>query len=524
MRLALIVLLLATLLPMQALAHAQLRAADPGPGTVLAAPPASVTLTFNEPVAPLVLRWIGPDGAMTEIPGKAAGNGIIVVPPDGLARGTHFLSWRVVSADGHPVGGTHSFHIGAPSAAPPATGEPATSAARAAAAARALLTAALAVALGTILVPALVTRTAPDARLRQVGLGAAALGGVAAAALLGVQGLDLLSLPPAGLLSPAPWLAVRAVPLATTVLVTILALGFVALALMQGAEQRVVRLLLALTAWALGAASFATSGHAATAEPEALARTALVVHGAALLFWTGALWPLLRIVSQPGAAAPLARFSTLAAPLVALLVLSGAILTWLQAGAPAALLGSAWGLILMGKLGLAAVLVGLAVRNRLVLTPALSADPTTAAPRLGRAIRAEIVLGLAIVALASCFRLAPPPRALIAPAEPLYAHIHGDRAMADIRLTPGRAGPIDITLGFQTGDFAAFVPKEVEVIFAQPEAGIEPIRLDALQRGDGTWQAGPVTLPRPGSWEVTLRLLVTDFESIMLTDTFTLPE
>lgn len=165
MRLALIVLLLATLLPMQALAHAQLRAADPGPGVVVAAPRDAVTLTFNEPVEPLVLRWIGPDSAMTELPGEASGNGITVVPPEGLTEGTHFLSWRVVSADGHPVGGTHSFHIGAP----PAAGEPATGAAR-----------------------------------------AAALGGAAATGLLAAQGLDLLCLPPAGLLSPAPWLAVRA--------------------------------------------------------------------------------------------------------------------------------------------------------------------------------------------------------------------------------------------------------------------------------------------------------------------------
>jgi copper transport protein len=173
---------------------------------------------------------------------------------------------------------------------------------------------------------------------------------------------------------------------------------------------------------------------------------------------------------------------------------------------------------------LVALLIGLALRNRFVEAPALAAGAAGAAPRIARAIRAEIILGLAILALASGFRLAPPPRALIAPAEPLYAHIHGERAMADIRLTPGRAGPVEVTLGFQTVDFAAFVPKEVEVVFAQPEAGIEPIRLDALQRGDGTWHAGPVTLPRPGDWEVTLRLLVTDFESVTLTDTLSLPE
>ena len=76
----------------------------------------------------------------------------------------------------------------------------------------------------------------------------------------------------------------------------------------------------------------------------------------------------------------------------------------------------------------------------------------------------------------------------------------------------------------QTGDFAELVPQEVEVVLAQPDAGIEPIRLTALQGGDGLWHAGPVTLPVPGGWEVTLRLLVTEFERVTLTDTLTLPD
>jgi copper transport protein len=506
-------------LPAAALAHAQLRGADPAPDAVVAELPPRVTLTFNEAVAPLVLRWIAPDGALTEVTGTADGATVTVVPPAGLGEGTHFLSWRVVSGDGHPVGGTHSFHVGAPSAILPTAGEAASGAARAAAAARALLTAALAVALGAVLIPVLVTRTAPGPALRWGGLAAVALGALAAAALLGAQGLDLLSLPPAALLTPAPWLAVRAVPLATTVLVTGLALLFAALALLQGAGDRTVRTLLALTAWALGAASFATSGHAATAEPQALSRAALVVHGAALLFWMGALWPLLRLVRGPGAAPALSRFSAFAVPLVALLVASGGVLTWLQTGSPAALIGSGWGLILMGKVGLVTALIGLAVRNRLVLTPALPA----AAPRLAHAIRAEIVLGLAILVLASSFRLTPPPRALAADAAPLYAHIHGDRAMADLRLTPGRAGPVAIALGFQTGGFTELVPKEVEVTFALPGDGIEPIRIEALRGGDGLWHAGPVTLPRAGEWDVTLRLLVSDFDSVTLTDRLRLP-
>ena len=255
-----------------------------------------------------------------------------------------------------------------------------------------------------------------------------------------------------------------------------------------------------------------------------VALPAVTLHAAALIFWMGALVPLLLALRGPEPDSVLRRFSSIAVPTVAVLILSGMTLTWLQAGCPAALLGSTYGIVLGVKLALVTVLLALAARNRLVLTPALAAGQASATPRLKRAIRAEIVLGLAILILASAFRLTPPPRALIAPAEPLYAHIHTAAAMADIRLTPGRAGPVEVMLGFQTGDFAELVPQEVEVVFAQPAAGIEPIRLTALQGGDGLWHAGPVTLPRPGDWDVTLRLLITDFERVTLTDTLTLPD
>ena len=109
---ALVVLLHAT----SAWAHATLVKAEPADGAVIAQAPASLRLTFNEPVSPLAIRLIGPGGgavALGEI-GAADASLNIAVPP--LQTGTHVLSWRVISADGHPVGGSLVFSIGAPSA------------------------------------------------------------------------------------------------------------------------------------------------------------------------------------------------------------------------------------------------------------------------------------------------------------------------------------------------------------------------------------------------------------------------
>src|SRR3546814_16410518 len=58
--------------PSPAAAHAQLQATIPAAGSVLPQAPQEVRLTFSEPVAPLVLRWIAPDGREMEI-GRAPG-------------------------------------------------------------------------------------------------------------------------------------------------------------------------------------------------------------------------------------------------------------------------------------------------------------------------------------------------------------------------------------------------------------------------------------------------------------------
>lgn len=517
-----ILLLLTTFaLPSGALAHAQLRASEPTEGSLVDTSPARIVLTFNEPVSPVVLRLIGPDGTARDVDATAENEALTVTVPDVLDDGTHLLSWRVVSSDGHPLGGTLTFHIGAASATPPALAAPASGPARAAAALRLALTTVLVVTVGAAVFAVLVQREALALRMSNAGQIAAVLTVPIGTALLAAQGLDLLSLPPSALLTTAPWQSAFAAPLLLTVVLTIFAgvLSFLALRTAPGGAAKAA----ALAAWCLAALSFAVSGHAAAALPRWLTAPAIALHALALIFWLGALLPLLAALRYPRAAAVLQRFSTLAVPLVATLVASGALITWAQTGGDiSALLGSTYGAVLGAKLILVLTLLALAARNRLVLTPALERGIPDAAPRLARAIRIEILAGLVILALASGFRLTPPPRALVMPAEPLFAHIHTRRLMVDVALTPGRAGPVELELGFQNGDFGVLVPKEVEVTLSMPEIGIEPIRVEALLGNDGLWRAGPVTLPTPGDWVVSLRILITDFESVLLQQTIRL--
>ena len=80
----------------------------------LAQAPKSVQLRFNEAVTPAVVSVIDAAGTTRDdATVRVAGDTIIVTLPDNLPRGTHVVSYRVTSEDGHPVGGSMVFSIGA---------------------------------------------------------------------------------------------------------------------------------------------------------------------------------------------------------------------------------------------------------------------------------------------------------------------------------------------------------------------------------------------------------------------------
>ena len=81
-------LLAALLGTSEALAHASLIQSDPTDRAVVAQPQ-KLTLTFNEPVSPLVLRLLLPNGETIDLDNVTTAGAIVTVtPPAGPLRGT----------------------------------------------------------------------------------------------------------------------------------------------------------------------------------------------------------------------------------------------------------------------------------------------------------------------------------------------------------------------------------------------------------------------------------------------------
>src|SRR5262245_10269125 len=501
-------------------AHASLMKAEPADGAVVKEAPATLQLTFNEPVSPLVMRLIGPAGELIALGDVAVENATVTIAaPRDLRRGTHALSWRVISADGHPVAGALMFSIGAPSAPPSADGLGDRSVRAALWAAKLVIYVGLFIGIGGAFFRAWI---GCDSRAAVPWLVAALAAGLLATPIsVGLQGLDALGLPLAGLQQKIAWQAGLETAYGFTAIAAAFALfaGLFGLVATSPGPARV----LSLSALLGAGGALALSGHAATAAPRLLTALSVLLHGVGVAVWVGALLPLIVAVRHPHAGGgALARFSRVIPYPLGLLVVTGVVLAVVQLGRLEALWTTSYGAVLACKLAAVAALFALASANRYRLVPRFEAAGGGAARPLAISIALELTLVLVILALVALWRFTPPPRALATNA-PVSIHLHGEKAMAQIELAPEQAGGARVSVLVLDGEFRPLAAKEVSFALSNVSAGIEPLRRAAVGGTDATWLVEDVRIPVAGRWLVRVEILISDFEKVTLEEQATLP-
>jgi copper transport protein len=520
--LALAVMVLIGLAPARtALAHASLVSSQPEDRAVLPASPERVILIFNEAVSPLRLQLIDPRGKATPLSNIVQHNAAVIVRvPAMLDPGTHVLSWRVVSSDGHPVGGTLIFSIGQPDAAAPALQKPSDQPLRIAIwAVRVAIFVALFFGLGGAVFANGIAAARPLPGRTEALIAGLCAGGLLLLPLsVGLQGLDALELPLPAVGQLSAWQAGFGTTYGTSALMAFAALAAAWLSMAVGAGAR----LLSFAALAGAGLALAASGHAAAASPQWLTRPAVWMHVVAVAVWIGSLWPLavlLRADAAPANAA-LRRFTRVIPWVVVALIVPGGVLAVIQLARVDALWMTNYGLIFSAKFIAAGALLALAAANRFFLTPRVETGDADARRRLGRSIVAEIALVLLIFGLVAGWRFTPPPRSIAAAEEEKseFIHFHAGKAMADLTLTPGRVGRSSGEIVIRDGQYQPMMPKGVTLVFSQPAAGIEPLRREAVNLGDYRWRVDDVVLPTPGRWRLRIEVLIDDFEQVPLED------
>lgn len=504
-----------------AFAHASLVSTEPSDGSMMSQAPRTVWLRFNEPVRPAAVKLIDGEGRRRDDARVTAHDDLIEITlPDNLPRGAQFVSYRVFSADGHPVGGSLVFSIGMSKGAVTARTEGALGFGPLIWLTRIGVYLGLFAGVGGVFFCIWIARSSAGSSVITAAL---MVGLLSAVASLGLQGLDLLDVPLADMVTFAPWKAAAGTSLFPSLLIAITAIAAAVVAWLS-TSVRVTRALSAAAMVGVGL-SLTASGHASTAPPQWLSRSMIFLHGIGVAFWIGALMPLAAMARRPlgSLLAILNRFSCVAVPVVGALVLTGLVLAIVQVGNISALIETSYGLILSVKLALVVVILVLAALNRFRLTPALAIDPHNTRA-LVRSILAECVVALAILAVVAGWRFTPPPRALVtAVGKPLAIHIHTETAKFQVLISPGTAGTDSFVLQLMNGDASPLAAKEAVLALSLPERGIEPLERKATLGADGDWHVTDVPIPYPGRWHLRIDALVTDFNRITLEDDVDVP-
>ncbi|CDZ42534.1 copper resistance protein CopC [Neorhizobium galegae] len=504
-------ILLWSVMAAAASAHASLNTTEPRDGSVVSTAPRVIALTFSEPVSPTSLKLTRPDRSTVTLKNFALKDRTVEITPPDLSDGSYLLSWRVVSEDGHPIGGSVVFSIGRPNADagrtvvdidwPVRTGLWI---------GKVALYVGLFFGVGGAFAVHWFANGSGKA-LRQV-LATLGIGFAGALLSAGFQGLDAVGEPVSQLFAPAVWKAGMTTSFGPTVIFAIAALALAGLALAsgRGKDARWISISALITA----AFALCLSGHASAADPQLLMRPAVFLHVATIAIWAGALLPLLAEFRKGGeaAGAALHRFSVFIPWAVLVLAVAGCVLAVVQVRTPAGLITTAYGIVFLVKLGLLVLLFALAAINRWKLTSRSEKGEPAAIRQLTRSVAAETVILLLIFAVAATWRFTPPPRTLIAEVQrTAVVHLETSKAVADVRITPDRAGEVGISAVIAKSDRSPLDPQEVTVVLSNPGAEIEPIRRRAEKGRDG-WTVPDIVLPISGRWRLRLDVIISDFE------------
>ena len=322
-----------------AFAHALLLQAAPAPGALLTAGPATVELTFSEPVTAA-----GPGLTVLAPSGRPAGRGAargagnrLTLPVTTAEEGTYLVRWEVIAQDTHPSRGQFTFSIGHTGPAPAGdelgrdVGAVSPLGLLLQAAARWLHFLGLALGFGVVAFQVLL-RSPPDVRLDRLVSAGIVLLVLAEPLALAAQAASL-GLPPQDLVATSFGRA------AGLRLGGALLLWAVAGAVRQAGRGRPAVL-------ALGAAvvlADGLAGHRIVGLPDLAAFLLGAVHESAMAVWLGGLAAVVTVGEG------VRRFAPVAAAAFSVLVLSGALLALAHLRAPSDVPGTTYGTVLAVK-------------------------------------------------------------------------------------------------------------------------------------------------------------------------------
>ncbi len=519
-------------------AHAMLESTDPPAGAILNTAPRSVSVTFSEDV---VAR--DDDVRVVDGGGRRVDTGRIVDRDGGrtlqvrlepLRSGGYAVTWRVVSADGHPISGAVTWRVGTEGEAVDAplvkrllAGE---GGSHLIAVARALQRTALFIGLLVLVgsgafVLGLWPGGLAERRWRQLMVGSLVVTAVATVVGVGLEaadgvGLGLTAAFDPGRVGDVLSRADGRAALARLGTCTLLALLGGRLVHRDRIERWVVVLGAVLALVLAGTLGY--GGHARTGRLLPLALPVDIVHVVAVSVWLGGLVVLSAVAIPrlgPTDAWRLAkRFSTAAAGSLVVVVATGVAQAVRRLdGGWTALWHGDYGNLLIAKIVVVALLVALGARSRSLIGLGRDQDWSGSdARQLGRLrqmVGAEAVVAATVLVVTSVLVTSDPN--VESTAESFSAGGVDGTVLVDAVVAPARSGPVVVHLYVSDTTATLMTPLEVTAEMTLPgRVAAVPLRLE--MEGPRHWIARRVEVPMTGRWRLVVHVVVDRFEEHVL--------
>jgi copper transport protein len=578
---AAIVAVMTLALAAPAQAHALLGETNPTEEAIVEESPEQVIATFNEPVeiAFGALRVYDTEAKRVDRGESSHPNGdpasVAIALEPGLPDGTYTVTYRVVSADGHPIQGAFVFHVGRPGARPQGIGETLLSGEGGSGpveqalygVARWSLFAGITTIVGAFAFVTLVwSRKQSDAdlpadvrerfgaRWRKLAVTGWMLTMAATLAGFVLQGAVAADVSAVEALSPSIGTELLKTRYGSIAVVRFVVLLVLAGAWMAAGRTSVVRSNLpmrhgstvgaaAITAparhWSTGvvgvllailAATPALSGHAGATDPVWLNIPVDGLHVAAAGVWIGGLITLIACAYRARPSDParsleimgpvVSRFSDVALVAVGVLVATGAYRTWVEVQALRAFVEAPYGWVLLTKLLVFLPLLALGAVNNRMLKPRIDkamdsgAADDSALKTLRRLVGVEVALGVIVLAITALLVNLPPARVDAGVTGPFIDKVAlGDNNL-DILVDPNEIGENEVHLTVTTSSGTAAEIQAMKVRFVMPEQDIGPLIGKGTELGPGHFVVQGHQLSVAGEWILEVEARIDKFTNL----------
>jgi copper transport protein len=278
----------------------------------------------------------------------------------------------------------------------------------------------------------------------------------------------------------------------------------------------------------------ALAGHAATQSPSGLLIPNDVVHVAAVSIWAGGLAVLVavlpaatRVVEAPDRtrllAAVLLRFSPIALAAICAILVSGLVQAYVHVRSVDHLLHTGYGRAVLAKILLLAALIALGAYNRRRALPRLKAlaaggqAPGAAGLGLSRSLRAEVALLAVVIGITSMLVSYAPPA--VSSSGPYSTTKRLGPLELQMTVDPAATGS-DAMHFYLTNakDGSQFTgSKQFQVLMSLPNKSIGPLAADAHIAGPGHYVVPAATFVPGGKWKVQITDRVSEFDEFQTT-------